>query len=338
MLLLLTVAAGLLAFANGANDNFKGVATVYGGGGTRYRTALLWATVTTFAGCLVSLWAAKGLAAAFSGKGLIPDSLLDVRVAGAVALAASSVVLTATALGLPVSTSHAILGSLVGAALALRGWSLPWAALLAQFVLPLATSPVLSAGLAWLMAKFSPEPVCLCSEPVAVPVGRSLAVVGTRVVADRVSVCRAHGASPIVSSAGLSSVLHFASAGTVSFARGMNDAPKLAGLLLVGSIFDSAGWMLAAIALAMALGGILGSARVARTMSKEITPMTAPQGLVANLVTSILVVGASLVSLPDSTTHVSCGAIAGLGVRLRKLAGRRFLQIAVSWMVTLPLA
>ena len=70
--------AGLLvAYANGANDNFKGVATLFGSGITDYKRALYWATATTLLGSLAALFFSKGLVTAFSGKGLVPASLVQ---------------------------------------------------------------------------------------------------------------------------------------------------------------------------------------------------------------------------------------------------------------------
>ena len=82
-----------LAYANGANDNFKGVATLFGSGTTDYRVALRWATATTFAGSLVALALASELLQTFSGRGLVPESVLQTRqfpmaVAGAAAFTA----------------------------------------------------------------------------------------------------------------------------------------------------------------------------------------------------------------------------------------------------------
>ena len=75
-LLLLIVAAVLfLAYSNGANDNFKGVATLFGSGTCSYRAALIWATITTAAGSLLAIQLAQGLIETFKGKGLVPDSL-----------------------------------------------------------------------------------------------------------------------------------------------------------------------------------------------------------------------------------------------------------------------
>ena len=68
-----------LAYANGANDNFKGVATLYGSRTTSYKMALRWATFTTFAGSVAAVFLAQGLVATFSGRGLIPDETLALK-------------------------------------------------------------------------------------------------------------------------------------------------------------------------------------------------------------------------------------------------------------------
>ena len=73
VILLMTVLA--LAYANGANDNFKGVATLFGSGTCTFRKALAWATVTTLAGSLLALVLAHGLVENFKGKGLVPDAV-----------------------------------------------------------------------------------------------------------------------------------------------------------------------------------------------------------------------------------------------------------------------
>ena len=77
MLLFTLLAATLfLAYANGANDNFKGVATLFGSRTTNYRKALWWATATTFAGSIAAVFLSGQLVQSFSGKGLVPDALV----------------------------------------------------------------------------------------------------------------------------------------------------------------------------------------------------------------------------------------------------------------------
>ncbi|HEY8506586.1 MAG TPA: inorganic phosphate transporter, partial [Gemmataceae bacterium] len=116
MLTLIFLAVVFLAYTNGANDNFKGVATLFGSGTARYRTALLWATLTTLAGSLLALHFASGLVETFKGKGLVPDAITgSPRFLLAVSFGAAATVLLATRLGMPVSTTHALTGALVGA-------------------------------------------------------------------------------------------------------------------------------------------------------------------------------------------------------------------------------
>ena len=132
-------------------------------------------------------------------------------------------------------------------------------------------------------------------------------------------------------------VLHFISAGTVSFARGLNDTPKIAGILLIiGTV--NINLFLILITIVMAIGGILNAKKVAKTMSEKITYMNTGQGLTANFVTSVLVLLASKFSLPVSTTHVSVGTIFGIGT-VNKTADRKMIyKIIASWVLTLPIA
>lgn len=88
----------------------------------------------------------------------------------------------------------------------------------------------------------------------------------------------------------------------------------------------------------MAIGGLLNARNVAETMSKKLTQMNAGQGLSANLITGVLVIAASTLGLPVSTTHVSVGAIFGVGLISRKANARVFSQILLSWLLTLPIA
>jgi PiT family inorganic phosphate transporter len=129
--------------------------------------------------------------------------------------------------------------------------------------------------------------------------------------------------------------VHHASAAAVCFARALNDTPKIAALLLVGGALE--GWKVAVIAAAMAAGGVLQARRVGETMSSRITALNAGQGLAANLVTALLVVGASRLALPVSTTHVSVGSIFGIGLVAGGPRWTTVGQVAVVWLTTLPL-
>src|SRR6187455_2155982 len=141
-----------LAWSNGSNDNFKGVATLYGSGAASYRRALAWATVTTFAGSMLALWLAHGLIEAFRGKGLVPDTVIQrPDFALSVVLGAALTVLAATFLGLPVSTTHALTGGLVGAGLVAANGDVEFRKLGAAFLLPLLAGPLAGMFLALLV-------------------------------------------------------------------------------------------------------------------------------------------------------------------------------------------
>ena len=247
MLLLLCLAALLLAYSNGANDNFKGFATIWGSGEADYDTALRLATITTVVGAIAALYIANGLVANFSGRGLVPNELAGTpRFIFAVALGAGLTVLLATRFGYPISTTHAIIGGLVGGGLAAPGHDVNLAKLGGTFLLPLLLSLALSATLAallyWLVARFLPEAsasssgICVCEEQPAHSAGA--ATVAASSTADlrvgTTEACKNAGATEVASVSMLSGIrgLHFLSAATICFARAVNDTPKLAGLLL----------------------------------------------------------------------------------------------------------
>lgn len=110
----LTAACVALAFANGANDNIKGVATLVGSAQLAYQPALLLATASQIARSLGSILVAGALVTAFSGKGLVPPELFSTAMLAAVVLAAAATVGLATRFGLPVSTTHVSTGGIFG--------------------------------------------------------------------------------------------------------------------------------------------------------------------------------------------------------------------------------
>jgi PiT family inorganic phosphate transporter len=125
----------------------------------------------------------------------------------------------------------------------------------------------------------------------------------------------------------------------VSFARGLNDTPKIAGILLLFSAMGDLGTTsLLAIGVAMAVGGLLSARRVAERMSWKITDLNVGQGMAANVVTSFLVLGASRYGVPVSTTHVSCGALFGIGAVTGQARWTTVASILLAWVVTLPVA
>lgn len=359
MALLLFLATCFLAYSNGANDNFKGVASLFGSRTTSYRTAIGWATVTTFAGSVCAIFLAQALLKAFSGKGLAPDRIVNSEFfLLAVALGAGITVIAATRFGFPISTTHALTGAIVGGGLMASGIEVNLHALGSGFVLPLLLSPVLATVLAavlYLGLRFLRIRMGICKEwcvcigevEQLVPILQPVSVMGFQTAAPpmldihagAMQECRERYAGRFL---GLESQqvmdgLHFLSAGVVSFARGLNDTPKIAAVLLAIQALDIRLGM-GAIAMAMAIGGLLSAAKVAETMSVKITSMNHGQGFASNLATGILVIMASLFGLPVSTTHVSVGALAGIGWTTGEANTDVLRGIALSWLLTLPCA
>ncbi|MGZ4960087.1 MAG: anion permease [Methylomonas sp.] len=356
---MLFITVCFLAYANGANDNFKGVATLFGSGTADYRLALRWATLTTLAGSICALFLAQTLMTKFSGKGLAPDSLIQtLPFMIAVAGGAGMTVILATGFGFPISTTHALLGAMLGSTLlATHGDGNP-AALLNGFVWPLLLSPLLALLLATLLYRSQQklsrqlpfnQAVCLCVEPaVAVAQGRvidELTVVDLAVVMPAAlniapkAACEERELDVILRLDGkrLLNGLHFCSAGAVCFARGLNDTPKIAALLMLAPGFDLQ-WTITIIAGAMLLGGLLNARRVAETMSHKIAAISETEGLAANLATALLVIFASKFGMPVSTTHVSVGALFGIGLSNGKADTGVIGSIVLSWLLTLPCA
>ena len=146
MLILLFIVVCFLAYSNGANDNFKGVATLFGSGTTKYKPAILWATITTFLGSAAAIFLAATLVKNFSGKGLVPNALImSPEFASSIALAAGLTVFLATKIGMPISTTHGLVGALFGAGLMAVGDQFNFAKLTQAFLIPLLLSPFVAA-------------------------------------------------------------------------------------------------------------------------------------------------------------------------------------------------
>lgn len=342
----LILVALLLAFSNGANDNFKGFASVWGSATLSYRNALLLSSVATLAGALLALVMAHGLVASFSGKGLVPAAALSAHgFMFAVACAAAFTIFGATRLGLPVSTTHALLGGLVGAGLGGVG-AVNWAPLLQFFALPLLLSPLLAAALgALLYSSVRTVPVedacvCVTAEPSAVLAGGLQAASAHKQALSLQLGTQTGECAQAQTQVALKpwwDWLHIASAMAICFARGLNDTPKLTAILLAAGAV-SLQTSIVAVALLMTLGGLLYSRRVAQTLSQKLSRLDTRSGLAANITTAGLVLAASHFSLPVSTTHVAVGSIAGAGASSGGLHRQALINILLSWCATLPLA
>jgi inorganic phosphate transporter, PiT family len=360
-LVLIFLATLLVAYANGANDNFKGVATLFGSKAVSYRQALGLATVSTCAGCVASVFLAAGLAQAFSGKGLVPDAVAaNPHFLLAVALGAGCTVLLATVLAFPISTTHGLTGALAGAGVMAAGSDLRLSVLGTSFFVPLLLSPLVAVMLTlagqrllrlWPNGWSAKAAPCLCvgesaARPVLVGLGpaASAQVLNSPATAPlfklgRLPECSTEFAQVArqFSTTKLLRLAHGASACVLCFARGLNDTPKIVALMWVVQALDVRQGMLA-VAVAMAAGGLLNARKVAHTMSHKLAQMNDGPAFAANLVSGFLVIGASRLGLPVSTTHVCVGAIAGLGLDNGSVNTAVLRNVLLSWVLTLPLA
>jgi PiT family inorganic phosphate transporter len=358
---LLTVLLVLaLAFANGTNDVSKAIATLVGSGVTDYRRAILWGTLWTVVGASASGLVATAMVKTFSTGFIGADLVVPPNLATAVLVGSIGWVLVASRTGLPVSTTHALIGALIGSGLVAFGaHGLIWPALIKKFALPLLLSPVLALSITLLVHPVIRrladrwEGTCLCLMPasralVAIDAhGNTRTLIQATALALPVVAVPAHcdRASPRGLTVGLDTI-HWLSSGLASLARGANDAPKILAMLMLGAAVTS--WpsarlqtiALIGVALAMGLGSFLGGFRVTEVLAEKVTRMDHVEGLSANLTTSSLVLVSATMGLPVSTTHVSGSAIIGIGV-LKSLQSIRWAtvrQMVLAWIVTLPAA
>lgn len=358
--LLALLLAMALAYANGTNDVSKAIATLVGSGVSDYRTAIIWGTAWTVAGACLSAFVASAMLKTFSAGLIQPGIATPPALALAILIGAMAWVLVASRTGLPVSTTHALTGALVGAGLVSIGsQGLIWPGIAGKIGLPLLLSPVLALAVSFLLHPVIRriaadwEGTCLC----VMPASRALVTIDAR-GNTRTLIQTSMLGQPVVAvpaqceragftgmAVGLDSV-HWLSSGLASLARGANDAPKIMAMLLLGSA--SASWpsvtvqftTLAAVALAMGLGSYIGGFRVTEVLAEKVTRMDHVEGLSANLTTSSLVLVSATMGLPVSTTHISSSAIIGIGVR-KGLGAVRWATVrdmVLAWIVTLPVA
>jgi PiT family inorganic phosphate transporter len=337
MTLLLLLLVALLAYANGSNDNSKGVATLVGYGAARPLQALIYAALTTAIGATLSLWFSGGLLKSFSTGLIAKGTPLDSPFFISVLIGAFGWVIFATFTGLPVSTTHAITGALIGAGLVAFGREkIHWEILGKTFVLPLLLGPLISLAAVYILAwpivfavhTFAPTREVHVHETIALSTGPAAPL-----VLEAESCMQIQEVSPTANA------IHWFSSGLIGFARGWNDTPKIAALCLV-ALPSRMSLAFAIVALAMALGGLVSGRKVLETLARKLTPLPLPESLTASLSTAVLVCLASWKGLPVSTTHVSAGAIIGAGLKNDPAAVRwkKATEILLSWVITLPLA
>jgi PiT family inorganic phosphate transporter len=295
------------------------------------------------------------------GSGLLAAGVTPSFPAAIGALAgAAAWVLIATRASLPVSTTHALVGSVVGAAAIAYGvGGVSWPLLGGKVVIPLLVSPLAAFVLGRLASRVLARAFsgggdtadCLCvdvrSAPAVAWAGAGSAALGAMpgidvslAAGDAVTCRRAMPAALRVTG----DHLHWLSSGAVSFARGLNDAPKIVGVALATELLAPSSWIFSSnrlfvlVSAGIVLGSLVAGRRVTRVLAEDVTPMNRREGLAANLVTATLVAAGAVYGLPLSTTHVSSGGIVGMGAERGSLDWAKVREIAAAWVITLPAA
>jgi PiT family inorganic phosphate transporter len=313
---LIVVVAIALAFdfTNGFHDTANAVATSVSTRALSPRTAVLIAAVMNFVGAFSSTKVAQTV-----GGGLINTTpgFVNTRVLLAALAGAIGWNMLTWRLGLPSSSSHALVGGLIGAALA-RGGPDPvdWSSVWNKVVWPGFASPVIGfvlAGLLMVMILWAFRRV----RPTPLNRGFRLLQVG--------------------------------SGSFLAFAHGTNDAQKTMGVIALAlyaahrssSPTNIPTWVIASAALSMALGTYIGGWRIMRTMGTRIFKLRPPQGFASQVTASaVLYTVATRFGFPVSTTHVISGSVMGAGATTRISAVRWGVaaDIVMAWVLTIPAA
>ncbi len=309
LLIGLIVVALAFDFLNGLHDAANSIATIVSTRVLRPQYAVAWAAFFNFIAFLFfGLHVAETL-----GTGIIAATIVDPRVIfGALTGAITWNVIT-WMLGIPSSSSHALIGGLVGAGIAKAGMSaIVWAGL-SKTSAAIVLSPLVGFLLALLLV---------------------LIISWWHVRATPYAVDRRFR------------VLQFISASLYSLGHGGNDAQKTMGIIAVllfsqgqlGSKFYVPFWVVLACQAALALGTFFGGWRIVRTMGSRITRLTPVQGFCAETGGALTLFGATWLGIPVSTTHTITGSIIGVGAARRLSAVRWSVanNIVIAWIVTIP--
>jgi PiT family inorganic phosphate transporter len=311
-LVAVVVVALFFDFTNGFHDTANAIATSVSTRALSPRVAVLVASILNFAGAFVSLKVAATVA-----KGIVnPDAVtLSVILAGLVGAITWNLV--TWFLGLPSSSSHALIGGIAGAAIAFDGWQvIEWQGVWDKVVKPGVLSPILGFLIAlalmlviiWIIRRRSPS-----------------------------RINRVFRRAQIVSGS------------FVAFTHGTNDAQKTMGVIALALIstghmsaegFDLPTWVIVSSATAMALGTYAGGWRIIKTMGTRIAKIDPPQGFSAQTATAGILWTTAHLGFPVSTTQTVTGSVMGAGASRKFSAVRWGLagNIAVAWALTLPAA
>ena len=294
-------------FINGFHDTANAIATVVATRVLTPRQAIMMAASLNFLGALSGTAVATPV-----GKGIVDPAAVSQTVIIAALSGAILWDLVTWYFGIPSSSSHALIGGIVGAALAFQGSAVLNRDGLEKIVLTLVTSPAigmvigfaLMIGLLWLVFRQSSH-----------------------------SVNRFFGRLQLLSS------------GFMSFSHGSNDAQKTMGIITMAlfsfgfiTSFEVPPWVMLLSAVAMALGTSVGGWRIIKTMGQRIIKLEPIHGFAAETAAALVIQGASHFGLPVSTTHVIAGSIMGVGASRRLSAVRWGVagNMLTAWVLTIP--
>ena len=310
-LIVIILVALAFDYTNGFHDAANAIAVAVSTKALTPRVALALAAVMNLVGALISTEVAKTV-----GAGIIdpPEGNNGLEIVFAALVGAIVWNLITWWYGLPSSSSHALIGGLVGAALA-AAHSVQWMGVLDKVIIPMIISPLVGFGLGYLFM---------------------LAILWTFRRANAHKAHRGFRYAQIASSAAM------------AFGHGTQDAQKTMGIITLALVtsgeisdFDVPLWVIVASALAISAGTYAGGFRIMRTLGRRIIQLTPANGFAAQTVASgVLIATATVFAVPVSTTHITTASIMGVGATRRLSAVRWGVagNIVVAWVVTLPAA
>lgn len=310
-MVVIVVVALAFDYTNGFHDAANSIAVAVSTKALTPRTALALAAVMNLVGALISTEVAKTV-----GAGIIdtPEGSGGLQIVFAALVGAITWNLITWYFGLPSSSSHALIGGLVGAALA-AVHSVQWMGIVDKVVIPMVLAPLIGFGLGYLFM---------------------LAILWSFRGANVTRANRGFRYAQIVSSA------------TMALGHGLQDAQKTMGIITLALVtageidtFEVPLWVVVAAALAISAGTYAGGFRIMRTLGRRIIQLTPAGGFSAQTVaSSVMVTTATVFAVPVSTTHITTTSIMGVGATRRLSAVRWGVagNIVVAWVLTLPAA
>ncbi|MEU1077485.1 MULTISPECIES: inorganic phosphate transporter [unclassified Streptomyces] len=314
LLAIVVVTALVFDFTNGFHDTANAMATTISTGALKPKAAVAMSAALNLVGAFLSVEVAKTI----SG-GIINEKGLRTEVIFAALVGAILWNLVTWLLGLPSSSSHALFGGLIGAAVMSAGWSsVNGSTVVTKVLLPAVAAPIV-AGVASMLATRLTYRINRNADPAA-----------------EKATAKGYRAGQI------------ASAGLVSLAHGTNDAQKTMGIitlaLVTGGVLHPGAnpplWVIVSAGMAIAMGTYLGGWRIIRTMGKGLTELAPPQGFAAQSGAATVILASSHLGFSLSTTQVCSGSVmgAGLGRKGGVVRWSTATRMFIAWGLTLPAA